>query len=48
VRAAGRLSLFTHMHFDIAYNQDRVIEVNVSTDAARTVRRRPALPRRPS
>jgi len=36
------------MHFDIAYNQDRVIEVNVSTDAARTVRRRPALPRRPS
>ena len=34
----GRISLFAHIHFDIAYNQDRVIEVNVSTDASRTVR----------
>lgn len=25
--------LFTHFHFDIAYNEDRVIELNVSTAA---------------
>ena len=29
--------LFTHIHFDILYNGDRVIEVNVSTDPSRTV-----------
>lgn len=29
--------LFTHIHFDILYNGDRVIEVNVSTDPTRTV-----------
>ena len=23
--------MFTHMHFDISYNDDRVIEINVST-----------------
>ena len=29
--------LFTHIHFDILYNGDRIIEVNVSTDPSRTV-----------
>ncbi|KAK9810322.1 hypothetical protein WJX72_008660 [[Myrmecia] bisecta] len=29
--------LFTHIHFDILYNGNRVIEVNVSTDPTRTV-----------
>jgi hypothetical protein len=29
--------LFTHIHFDILYNGDRVIEINVSTDPSRTV-----------
>jgi hypothetical protein len=29
-----RLYLFTHFHFDIGYNGDRVIELNVSTAAA--------------
>ena len=38
MRALCRISLFTHIHLDIAYNQDRVIEVNVSTDASHTVR----------
>ena len=33
-----RYYLFTHVHFDIAYNGDRVIEINVSTDPLRTVR----------
>lgn len=32
-----RFYLFTHIHFDILYNDNRVIEVNVSTDPARTV-----------
>ena len=32
-----RYYLFTHVHFDIAYNGDRVIEINVSTDPLRTV-----------
>lgn len=32
-----RYYLFTHIHFDILYNGDRVIEVNVSTDPSRTV-----------
>ena len=32
-----RFYLFTHIHFDILYNGNRVIEVNVSTDPARTV-----------
>ncbi|KFM26763.1 Putative phagocytic receptor 1b [Auxenochlorella protothecoides] len=27
-----KLFLFTHIHFDIAYNEDRIIEINVSTD----------------
>lgn len=26
-----RLFLFTHLHFDLAYNDDRVIEINIST-----------------
>ena len=38
MHALCRISLFTHIHLDIAYNQDRVIEVNVSTDASHTVR----------
>ncbi len=25
-----KLFLFTHIHFDIAYNEDRIIEINVS------------------
>lgn len=29
--------LFTHIHFDVLYNEDRVIEVNVATDPHRTV-----------
>lgn len=33
----ARLYLFTHFHFDIAYNGDRVIEINVSTDPTQVV-----------
>lgn len=29
--ASTRLYLFTHLHFDLAYNEDRVIEINIST-----------------
>ena len=32
-----RYYLFTHVHFDVAYNGDKVIEINVSTDPLRTV-----------
>ncbi|XRB23606.1 transmembrane 9 superfamily member [Pseudoscourfieldia marina] len=32
-----RYYLFTHVHFDISYNGDRIIEINVSTDPLRTV-----------
>jgi len=32
-----RFYLFTHVHFDISYNEDKVIEINVSTDPLRTV-----------
>lgn len=32
-----RYYLFTHVHFDISYNDNRVIEINVSTDPLRTV-----------
>ena len=32
-----RYYLFTHVHFDVAYNGDRVIEINVSTDPLRSV-----------
>ena len=32
-----RYYLFTHVHFDISYNRDRVVEINVSTDPLRTV-----------
>jgi len=35
--AEMRYYLFTHVHFDISYNNDRVIEINVSTDPLRTV-----------
>jgi hypothetical protein len=30
-------SLFQHIHFDISYNGNRVIDVNVSTDPAKAV-----------
>eukprot|EP00243_Klebsormidium_subtile_P001828 TRINITY_DN1341_c0_g1_i1.p1 TRINITY_DN1341_c0_g1~~TRINITY_DN1341_c0_g1_i1.p1 ORF type:complete len:603 (-),score=198.88 TRINITY_DN1341_c0_g1_i1:363-2171(-) len=33
----ARYYLFTHVHFDIQYNKDRVIEINVATDPLRTV-----------
>ena len=29
--------VFTHVHFDIEYNGDRVIEIKVSTDPSQTV-----------
>ena len=29
--------LFTHFHFDLAHNDDNVIEINVSSDPMRTV-----------
>ena len=32
-----RYYLFTHVHFDVAYNGDKVVEINVSTDPLRTV-----------
>jgi len=32
-----RYFLFTHVHFDVAYNADHVVEINVSTDPLRTV-----------
>ena len=32
-----RYFLFTHVHFDIFYNADHVIEINVSTDPLRTL-----------
>ncbi|GAB4820480.1 hypothetical protein N2152v2_007526 [Parachlorella kessleri] len=32
-----KYSLFTHIHFDIQYNGDRVIQVDISTDASKTV-----------
>ena len=32
-----RYFLFTHVHFDVAFNGDSVIEINVSTDPLRTV-----------
>ena len=36
-RRAVRYYLFTHVHFDVAYNEDKVVEINVSTDPLRTV-----------
>ena len=32
-----KLLLFTHFHFDVAYNTDHVIEINVSTDPTQVV-----------
>jgi hypothetical protein len=29
--------LFTHFHFDLSYNEDNVIEINVSSDPMKTV-----------
>ena len=31
VKPKERLSLFTHIHFDVLYNGDRVIQVDIST-----------------
>jgi len=35
--APGKTWLFTHFHFDISYNEDHVIELNVSSDPRKTV-----------
>lgn len=32
-----KLFLFTHIHFDISYNKNRVIEINVATDPTQVV-----------
>jgi hypothetical protein len=32
-----KYSLFTHLHFDIKFNKDRVIEISVRTDPSFTV-----------
>jgi hypothetical protein len=32
-----RYLLFTHVHFDVKYNEDRVIEISVSTDPNQAV-----------
>jgi len=33
----NRYFLFTHVHFEISYNEDRVIEINLSTDPLKTI-----------
>ncbi|KAK9806376.1 hypothetical protein WJX72_012132 [[Myrmecia] bisecta] len=35
--AVTKYYVFTHIHFDIAYNNERIIEINVSTDPNQTV-----------
>lgn len=35
--AAPTARLFTHHHFDLKYNGDRVVEASVTTDPARSV-----------
>ena len=35
--AENKYFLFTHVHFEISYNDDRVIEINLSTDPLRTI-----------
>lgn len=37
-------SIFTHVHFDISYNKDKVIEINVATDPKALVRPLPSPP----
>jgi Endomembrane protein 70 len=32
-----RYYLFTHVHFEISFNGDRIIEINVSTDPSQTI-----------
>lgn len=32
-----QLFLFTHFHFDISYNDDKIIEINISTDPTQVV-----------
>jgi len=34
---AHKFYLFTHFHFELSYNADRVIEINVSSDPGKTV-----------
>eukprot|EP00270_Netrium_digitus_P006730 TRINITY_DN1940_c0_g1_i2.p1 TRINITY_DN1940_c0_g1~~TRINITY_DN1940_c0_g1_i2.p1 ORF type:complete len:647 (-),score=171.95 TRINITY_DN1940_c0_g1_i2:358-2208(-) len=36
-RTETRYLLFTHVHFDVKYNKDKVIEISVSTDPQQTV-----------
>jgi hypothetical protein len=36
--------IFTHVHFDVAYNGNNIVEINVSTDPAQTVCRPRPLP----
>ncbi|KAI7835337.1 hypothetical protein COHA_010761 [Chlorella ohadii] len=36
-RDGQKLSLFTHIHFDVLFNGDRVIQVDISTDPSKTV-----------
>lgn len=32
-----KLFLFTHIHFEALYNGERIVEINISTDPARTI-----------
>lgn len=32
-----RYFIFTHVHFDVAYNADHIVEINVSTDPNQVV-----------
>ncbi len=34
---ARKYFLFTHFHFELSYNKDKVIEINVSSDPMRTI-----------
>lgn len=33
----AKLYLFTHIHFDVSYNKNRIVEINVSTDPSQVV-----------
>lgn len=35
--AENKYFLFTHVHFEISYNEDRIIEINLSTDPLKTI-----------
>ena len=32
-----KLYLFTHIHFDVSYNKNQIVEINVSTDPSQVV-----------